>query len=76
MRAYVDKIADGKAELRIGEDEATTLVVPVKELPKGVAEGDVLKLAFTLDPAAKQADEAALDEQRKRLLERSKDQPL
>lgn len=76
MRAYVDKLEGGKAELRLGEDEDVTLVVPVKELPKGVAEGDVLTLSFSLDAGARKAAEADLDAQRKRLLDRSKDQPL
>ena len=76
MRAYVDKLEGGKAELRLGEDEDVMVVVPVEELPRGVAEGDVLKLTFAIDAAARKADAAALEEQRRRLLERSKDEPL
>jgi hypothetical protein len=76
LRAYVDKLEDGKAELRIGEDEMSSIVLPLSELPTGVREGDVLKLSFAIDAAARKADAAALDEQRRRLLERSKDEPL
>jgi hypothetical protein len=76
MRAYVDKVEGGKAELRLGEAEGAVVVVPLKELPKGVGEGDVLKVSFAIDAAGQKADAAALEEQRRRLLERSKDQPL
>jgi hypothetical protein len=54
----------------------SSIVLPLSELPTGVREGDVLKLSFAIDAAARKADAAALDEQRRRLLERSKDEPL
>ncbi|MDB5101700.1 MAG: hypothetical protein JWM80_6121 [Cyanobacteria bacterium RYN_339] len=74
MRAFVDKVEGKQAELRLGEDEDVVLVLPVAELPKGVKEGDVLELTFTMGDALKEA--AATDEQRRRLLEKSKDEPF
>ncbi len=76
MRAYIDKIEGTKAELRLGEDEETRLVVPKSALPKGVKEGDVLTLRFERDPATTEADAQANDALREKLLERSKDEPF
>ena len=76
MRAYIDKIEGPLAELRLGEDEETKLVVPKSALPKGVREGDVLKLHFERDAAATQAEADANDALRAELLERSKNEPF
>lgn len=76
MRAYVDKIEGAKVELRLGEDEAVKLVLPKSELPKGLAEGDVLTLSFERDEAATKADADENDRLREKLLERSKDEPF
>ncbi|MNS52287.1 hypothetical protein D3C72_849970 [compost metagenome] len=76
MRAYIDKIEGAKAELRLGDDEETRLVVPKSVLPKGVKEGDVLTLRFERDAAATRAEAEANDALREKLLERSKDEPF
>jgi hypothetical protein len=76
MRAYVDKIEGSKVELRLGEDEGIKLVLPASELPKGLREGDVLKLSFTRDEAATKADADENDRRREELLKRSKDEPF
>jgi hypothetical protein len=76
MRAYIDKIEGTRAELRLGEDEETRLVVPKSALPKGVREGDVLTLRFERDAGATEAEAKANDALREALLERSKDEPF
>lgn len=76
MRAYIDKIEGSQVELRLGDDEEIRLVVPKSALPTGVKEGDVLKLRFERDAAATEADAQANDALRKKLLERSKDEPF
>jgi hypothetical protein len=73
MRAFVDKVEGKQAELRLGENEEITLVLPLKELPKGTKEGDVLELGFT---KVESTDAAETDALRKKLLERSKDEPI
>jgi hypothetical protein len=76
MRAYVDKIEGTKVELRLGDDEGVKLVLPKKELPKGLKEGDVLTLRFTRDEAATEADADANDALRAQLLKRSESEPF
>ena len=61
MRAVIDKIEGKKAELRLGPDEAITLVLPIAALPKGVREGDVLRLTFERDLEATRREAAAND---------------
>lgn len=76
MRAYVDKVEGTKVELRLGPDEGVKLVLPKKELPKGVKEGDVLTLSFTRDEAATEVDADANDALREQLLKRSANEPF
>lgn len=76
MRAYVDKVEGTKVELRLGDDEGVKLVLPKKELPKGLKEGDVLTLRFTLDEAATEADADANDALREQLLKRAESEPF
>ena len=76
MRAYVDKVEGSKVELRLGPDEGIKLVLPKKDLPRGVKEGDVLKLSFTRDEAATEADADANDALREQLLKRSEREPF
>lgn len=76
MRAYVDKLEGGKAELRLGDDEQVGVVVPLAWLPAGTHEGEVLRLSFERDEAATQRDVAANDAKRQAALERSKNEPF
>ncbi|MNL63026.1 hypothetical protein D3C87_1871070 [compost metagenome] len=76
MRAYVDKVEGSQVELRLGEDEAIKLVLPKRELPKGLKEGDVLRLSFERDAEATEADADANDALREALLKRSQDEPF
>ena len=73
MRAYVDQIAGGKAQLRLGEAEQIPLTLPLDALPAGTREGEVLQLHFTRDDAGTKADAEANDKLREELLKRSKD---
>ena len=76
MRAYVDKIEGDQVELRLGEDEAIALVLPKRALPRGLREGDVLKLTFERDEAATEAQADENDALREALLRRSQDEPF
>lgn len=76
MRAYVDKVEDDRAELRLGETETTVVVLPLALLPPGVREGDVLALTFSRDEVATRAEAAANDRKRAALLDRSRDEPF
>lgn len=76
MRAIVDKVEGTKAELRLGPDEDIKLVLPKSALPKGVKEGDVLKLSFTRDESATEADADANEALRDELLKRSQSEPF
>lgn len=76
MRAYVDKVEGTKVELRLGDDEGVKLVLPKKELPKGLKEGDVLTLSFARDEAATEAEADANDALRAQLLQRSESEPF
>jgi hypothetical protein len=73
MKAVIDKLEGDVAELRIGE---TLLVVPRQALPAEVTEGDVLTLTFTRDAEATREATEAVEARRKKLLERSKDEPF
>jgi hypothetical protein len=76
MRAYVDKVEGTKVELRLGDDEGVKLVLAKADLPRGVQEGDVLKLSFTRDMASSEADADANDALRDQLLKRSESEPF
>jgi hypothetical protein len=76
MRAYVDKVEGTKVELRLGPDEAIKLVLPKSALPKGVKEGDVLRLSFTRDESATESDADANEALRDQLLKRSESEPF
>ena len=49
IRAFVDQINDGIATLLLGDDESVRITIPVALLPEGVREGQVLKLAVSVD---------------------------
>lgn len=76
MRAYVDKVEGSSVELRLGDDEGITLVLPRGCLPGGVKEGDVLKLSFERDAAATESEADANDRLREQLLKRSDEEPF
>lgn len=76
MRAYVDKVEDGRAELRFGEHEQTAVVVPLKDLPHGTREGDVLRVSFERDEAAASKESEENDALRQALLDRSRQEPF
>lgn len=52
MHVTVDRIESGIAILIGREDESVRISIPVKSLPEGCREGDILTLALERDPAA------------------------
>lgn len=44
MRAIVDKVFRGKALLLLGQDEQREIYLPLRVLPLGIKEGDVLEI--------------------------------
>jgi hypothetical protein len=50
MKASIDRIGEGVAVLVTRSDPPEQIRVPVRFLPSGCAEGDVLDLTFEVDP--------------------------
>jgi len=50
MRVFIDQIDNGMAKLLLGDDEDISVIVPLEWLPDDVAEGDVLRADFSIDP--------------------------
>lgn len=48
MKAVVDRIENGQAVVLFGDDEIK-VDIPVRVLPAGVKEGDILRVEFTID---------------------------
>lgn len=56
IKAVIDHIEDGgMAVVLLGDDEKTSVDVPLSFLPQGVGGGDHLHITFTVDPAARAA---------------------
>lgn len=49
MRALIDHIESGIATLLLGEQESVKIMLPTSLLPSETHEGDVLKIAITID---------------------------
>ena len=56
LKAIVDNIQGGTARLLVGDD-GVAVAVPVRELPRDVRPGAVVRLSFNLDEAATRARE-------------------
>ncbi|MGI6113658.1 MAG: DUF3006 domain-containing protein [Mahellales bacterium] len=51
MRAVVDRIENGQAVVLFGDDEIK-VDIPVRFLPEGIKEGNILRVEFTIDKEA------------------------
>ncbi|HHU63742.1 MAG TPA: DUF3006 domain-containing protein [Clostridiales bacterium] len=51
MRAVIDRLENGQAVVLFG-DEEIKVEIPVRLLPEGIKEGDILKVEFTVDKEA------------------------
>ena len=71
LRAFVDQINGGIAQVLLGEDESARLNVPVSWLPKGTKEGTVLRLNLEIDESATREGKARV----RRLLDQMGDEP-
>jgi hypothetical protein len=61
MRAVVDRIENGQAVVLFGDDEIK-VDIPVKVLPVGVKEGDILRVEFTIDKEAESKQRARISQ--------------
>lgn len=67
LRFVVDSVTEGTALLVFHEDDRVNFHFPVSLLPEGVGEGDHLRLAFSVDATARDAERARAEELLKEL---------
>lgn len=53
MNAVIDRIEDGQAVISANDDNPVTFNLPLEYLPKGVKEGDHLRIDFFVDREAR-----------------------
>lgn len=70
VRAVVDRIEEDLAVLEVAGEG--TVEWPVKHLPEGLAEGNVLDVEFTINKKAEAEARAEISDLQKQLLERTK----
>lgn len=67
LRFVVDSVTDGLALFVFHDDDQISFHFPVSLLPEGVREGDHLRLAFSIDAAARAEERARAEELLKEL---------
>jgi hypothetical protein len=70
VRAIVDRIEEDLAVLEVGGEG--TVEWPVKFLPRGLKEGNVLDVEFTINRLAEAKARAEISDLQRELLERTK----
>jgi hypothetical protein len=71
VKAVLDRFEGDKAVLLVGEEERS-VAWPRRLLPDGAGEGDVLRLALSVDEEATRAARAEAEEMLRDLLKRDK----
>lgn len=72
VRGVIDRVEDGgMAVVLVGDDEKTSIDVPVALLPEGASDGDHLTITFTLDKESRAEAEDRVKALQERLSKRS-----
>jgi len=72
LRGVIDRVEDGgMAVVLVGDDEKTSIDVPVALLPEGAGDGDHLTITFTLDKESRAEAEDRIKALQERLSKRS-----
>jgi len=72
VRGVIDRVEDGgMAVFLVGDDEETSIDIPLALLPEGAGDGDHLTITFTLNKESRAEAEARVKELQERISKRS-----